>query len=114
MIRITSKRNGFRRCGVAHPATPTDYTDDRFTPKELERLRAEPMLVVEELDGDPAGGGQVGGIDDLVAAIDQLPEDGWTGDHKPKADALGEVVGRQVTAAERDQAWAAYQGGSDA
>lgn len=49
MIRITSKQTGFRRCGVAHPAEPTDYPDDRFTMGELEALKAEPMLVVEEI-----------------------------------------------------------------
>jgi len=49
MIRITSKQAGFRRSGVAHPAEPTDYPDDRFTAKELNDLKAEPMLVVEEI-----------------------------------------------------------------
>ncbi|MBE2888951.1 HI1506-related protein [Geobacter anodireducens] len=49
MIRITSKQAGFRRCGVAHPAEPTDYPDDRFTAKDLAVLKAEPMLVVEEI-----------------------------------------------------------------
>lgn len=52
MIRITSKKDGFRRCGVAHPAAPTDYPDDRFTPEHLAALEAEPMLVVQRLD-DP-------------------------------------------------------------
>lgn len=58
MIRITSKRDGFRRCGVEHPAQPTAHPDDRFTPGELERLKAEPMLVVEVLEDEPkkAGG----------------------------------------------------------
>lgn len=47
MIQITSKRDKFRRCGVAHPDKPTEHPDDRFTKKELERLKAEPMLFVE-------------------------------------------------------------------
>ena len=47
MIRITSKQDGFRRGGIAHSASPTDYPDSRFTAKELETLKAEPMLVVE-------------------------------------------------------------------
>ncbi|MFZ5774030.1 MAG: HI1506-related protein [Thermodesulfobacteriota bacterium] len=49
MLRITSRKDGFRRCGVAHPATPTEYPADRFTEEEVESLKAEPMLVVEEL-----------------------------------------------------------------
>lgn len=47
MIRITSKQAGFRRCGVAHPAAPTDHADDAFTKEQLKVLQAEPMLLVE-------------------------------------------------------------------
>jgi hypothetical protein len=48
-LRITSKRDGFRRCGVAHSATPTEHPAGRFTEEEVERLKAEPMLIVEEI-----------------------------------------------------------------
>jgi pyruvate/2-oxoglutarate dehydrogenase complex dihydrolipoamide acyltransferase (E2) component len=49
MIRIVSKRNGFRRSGIAHPDTPVDYPDDHFSPEALKVLKSEPMLVVSEL-----------------------------------------------------------------
>lgn len=49
MIRITSKRDGFRRCGVEHSSRPTTYPDDAWTPEQLARLKAEPMLIVEEI-----------------------------------------------------------------
>jgi hypothetical protein len=52
MIRIKSKRANFRRCGVAHPATWTEYPDDRFTAKELKRLKADPMLTVVIVQGE--------------------------------------------------------------
>jgi len=55
MIIITSKKDGFRRCGIAHPATTTEYPDDRFTEEELEVLRKEPMLVVLEAAEAEAG-----------------------------------------------------------
>lgn len=55
MIRIASKKEGFRRCGVEHPAAAKDYPDDRFSKKELEILKAEPMLVVVEGLPDPEG-----------------------------------------------------------
>jgi hypothetical protein len=51
MIRIRSKRGGFRRCGIAHPESPVDYPDDKFSKKQLEELKGEPMLFVEELPG---------------------------------------------------------------
>ena len=46
MITITSKKDGFRRLGVAHSQIPTSYDDDRFTAEELEILQKEPMLIV--------------------------------------------------------------------
>lgn len=54
MIRITSKQEGFRRCGVSHPAAPTEHADDAFTSAQLKQLQAEPMLVVEII-GESSG-----------------------------------------------------------
>jgi len=62
MIRITSKKAGFRRCGQAHPAKAMTYDDGRWSAEELARLQAEPMLIVEVLP-DPAEGGESGGAD---------------------------------------------------
>lgn len=52
MLKITSKKDGFRRCGVEHPATPTLHEEDAFTDEQIEILKAESMLIVEEVDGD--------------------------------------------------------------
>ena len=49
MIRITTKRDGFRRAGVAHFGS-RDYPEGTFTPEQLDALYAEPMLVVDEVD----------------------------------------------------------------
>lgn len=51
MIRITSLKEGFRRCGVAHSTAPTDHPDDKFSKQELELLRSEPLLAVEYIEG---------------------------------------------------------------
>jgi len=48
-IRIESKKDGFRRCGIPHPSKPTTYPDDRFSDEELKVLRDEPMLVVTKI-----------------------------------------------------------------
>lgn len=53
MIRITSKREGFRRCGIAHSRAAVDYPDDRFSPEEFAVLKAEPMLLVVEIQEQP-------------------------------------------------------------
>ncbi|MEX2450915.1 MAG: HI1506-related protein [Rhodospirillales bacterium] len=64
-LRITSKKNGFRRAGIAHPTKPAIHPIKRFTPDQIEQLKNEPMLDVSEVDVDPksvpareaAGGG---------------------------------------------------------
>ncbi|MBL4757576.1 MAG: hypothetical protein JKY32_08050 [Rhizobiales bacterium] len=45
-ITITAKKDGFRRCGMAHPAEPTTHPAETFTAKELAILEDETMLVV--------------------------------------------------------------------
>ncbi len=52
MIRIRSKKEGFRRCGIAHSEKSTEYANDRFTGKQIEILKSDPMLLVEEI-ADP-------------------------------------------------------------
>jgi len=58
MICITSKRNGFRRCGIAHPDTLTEYKNDHFSKAQLAQLQAEPMLVVQVLPDTKNNGSQ--------------------------------------------------------
>lgn len=53
-VIITSKTDGFRRCGLAHPARPVEHADGAFTEEQLEILKAEPMLVVQETVAAPA------------------------------------------------------------
>lgn len=60
MIIIESKREGFRRCGIAHAATPTEYPNSRFTKKQLGALMEEPMLVVTYVEDKAAEGDKRG------------------------------------------------------
>jgi hypothetical protein len=53
MIRIRSKVDGFRRCGVPHPSDWKEYPDGVFSPEQLEILKAEPMLQVEDSPDAP-------------------------------------------------------------
>lgn len=48
MIRITSKKEGFRRCGIEHSTEPKLYANNQFNKTKLEILKDEPMLVIEE------------------------------------------------------------------
>ena len=55
VIRITSKVEGFRRAGIAHPTKPVDHPAEKFTPTQIDQLKREPMLVVQELDASKTG-----------------------------------------------------------
>ena len=77
-ITITSKRDGFRRCGVAHRDVPVTWPDGHFTDEEITILRAEPSLVVHigavSGDDDKLEAAQ-GRIQELESVVLQLKED---------------------------------------
>lgn len=58
MISITSKVDGFRRCGIAHSRNATEYADGKFSKKELDILQAEPNLVVTVSGDQPSATGK--------------------------------------------------------
>ncbi|EDC3659595.1 hypothetical protein GAG06_07505 [Salmonella enterica] len=70
MIFITSKREGFARCGVRFSETTTPYPDDRFTPEQLAELEAEPMLVVSRESAGMTAGQATEQISRLKDALD--------------------------------------------
>ncbi|MGP4671741.1 HI1506-related protein [Agrobacterium salinitolerans] len=47
LVRVTSKRDGFRRAGIAHSSKPVDYRPGQLSPEQLEAILAEPLLTVE-------------------------------------------------------------------
>ncbi|MCX9056598.1 HI1506-related protein [Citrobacter portucalensis] len=57
-IQITAKRDGFRRCGIAHSETTTTYADEHFTQAQLQELKSEPNLIVIEV----AEGAETGNV----------------------------------------------------
>jgi hypothetical protein len=52
VIVITAKRNGFRRCGVAHSDQPTTWQQDDFTDEQWEELFKEPQLFLAIYEQD--------------------------------------------------------------
>lgn len=51
-LEITTKREGFRRAGIAHEGTKV-HPFDKLDPDQVEQLKNEPMLVVREVDIEP-------------------------------------------------------------
>jgi len=76
VYRITSTVPGFRRAGIEHPAEAVDHPAESLTDEQLAALKAEPRLIVQELDlpddGQPPapaeGDGKDGAGDDDKAA----------------------------------------------
>lgn len=125
MIQIVSKKDGFRRAGVAHPGTPTNYPDDHFDEAQLKALKDEPMLVVSLLpdlpeadsddDEDDATHAQDAGptMEAMAAAAGKAIADGKTiGSGAPAVDAMEEILGVNISSEERDAAWAAWKAGN--
>lgn len=96
-IRITSKKDGFWRCGVQHFTTPTVYPDDRFTPDQLEQLKADPMLIVDIIPEDKpktaksAGTKTVKGQDSEKSSSDGQPGEPGQPNDPAQAGASGQA-----------------------
>ncbi|UAN47009.1 hypothetical protein KGP17_05550 [Serratia sp. JSRIV001] len=75
VIDITAKRDGFRRCGMAHSDTTQTWPLDTFTPKQIAELQAEPMLVVAIRNQDDTANSGGGQLDVLKQKVLQLEGD---------------------------------------
>lgn len=107
MIRITSRKDGFRRCGIAHTKEPVEYPDDRFSEEGLEILKAEPMLIVDTAEvtkpSEPTE-------EKLIKAAKEAIDAGkTTNDGKPTVDAMTAILGHPITSQDRDAAWEKIQ-----
>lgn len=56
-IQITAKRDGFRRCGIAHSDKTQTYADDHFSAAQLQVLEAEDQLVVVRISEERLAAG---------------------------------------------------------
>lgn len=111
MIRITSKHDGFRRAGFAHPAAATEYADGHFTPEQLQALKDEPMLIVEAVEGEPATTEEHDAdlAEAMCTVFAKLGEGDFKGDGVPLVASVEKALGKDVTAAQVAEAWAQYQ-----
>ncbi len=95
-LQIISKRDGFRRAGHAFSSTPTLLDPADLKKEQIEALKAEPMLVVVEVDvkeEKPAGKktGGAGKDDDAAgtAGADGNSNTDNAGDAAGKGDGAG-------------------------
>lgn len=116
--RIHPKRGvaRFFRCGTAF--TQAWLKLENVDTATAKRLREEQMLEVEatepegfalqeENDLPPAAGGErLHSIRDAIAQLDPEDQSLWTGNGKPKTEAISAILGWNVSAIERDAAMA--------
>jgi len=120
IVVISAAHNGYRRAGVALVQGKNTFETDQFNDAQLAMLESDPRLEVlkEDADGSPGAGGQETGLLEqdgvpasLIEAIKRLNPDEkkhFTSAGKPQTDILSELMGRSVSAAERDEAWTEF------
>jgi len=133
-IKIVSKKDGFRRCGVAHHGTSI-YPLSKFTKEQVEALKSEPNLVVEVVEvveegvdaaADTAPPSQAA-IQGMAAPPPKRPSDpevviaaivealpcldaakAFNRDGLPKVGAVNAALGYNVTGEEVRAAWESH------
>ena len=115
---VTARRAGFRRAGREWPATPTVVATADFSADQLAALRSDPNLVVVPVKQEDAGpppplGDALTVLDAVRLLAETTPrvDAHWLKSGKPSASALEDIIGANVTSADRDEAWDAYQQG---
>lgn len=109
-VRVVNKRlASFRRAGITFTATPKVIGAGELTEVQLTELLNEPVLSVEEVANTAPPVSARLTLADAVGKLDVSNSGLWTADKKPKASALEALVGRAVTASERDEAFSLYQ-----
>ncbi len=100
-IRANNKL-GFRRAGEFFSSQGKTIDPADFTNSQLQQFKAEPMLLVtaKAAAGDPPDGI----IEGIVAAMGVIDPN-----KKPNVKDLVKVIGKDITATQRDTAWAVYQ-----
>lgn len=74
-IFIASRREGFRRCGIAHPAELTEYPAGTFTIEQVERLKSEPVLIVSDMGTTKTSDAREKALDEREKALDAREAD---------------------------------------
>ena len=96
-----------------YAATPIEHDGARYEEGEaLELNFAEARSLGEAVSASAPEDAGPAGVGSVVAAIGELdPDDAgsWTKSGKPELKALEALLGADLTAAERDEAWAAFQ-----
>ncbi len=109
--------SGYRRAGLVFDQGKNELSADKVTSAQLAQINADARLSIIEDSPvtDSASSGTVEGGDNSLSLIDAIKQldpdntDHFTSGGKPQVDALEKLMGKSVSAAERDAAWAELQ-----
>ncbi|WP_435626977.1 hypothetical protein [Candidatus Ferrigenium straubiae] len=125
-VHPKSGQTKFFRCGIGFTKEWQKVEVDAATEK---RLKEEQMLEVSETEPEGYSAGQqdagqgnapvvptdpaerIAAIKDAIGKLDKADAALWTNSGMPKVPAISAVIGWEITAAERDAAWAEIQDG---
>lgn len=112
--------NGYRRAGVSLVKGTQTIPADTLTETQLAQLKADPRIkVAVPSEGNSSGengdqsklvgsGSVPATLIEAIELLDPANVDHFTGGGKPQIDALEKLLGRSVTAVERDEAWETF------
>lgn len=106
MARIPTMR-------IVRPGDPDDYlviNQTDFNPKTMTEWKGDtppPPPPPPSAPTDPAE--RIEAIAKAIETLDPKDEEHWTGSGKPNVVSLEAILGWDIKAAERDQAWEAHQ-----
>ncbi|WP_434361053.1 hypothetical protein NF212_21865 [Parasalinivibrio latis] len=95
---------GFRRAGHFFPYEGITLDMSTLSEADRQAIAAEPRLVVGESGPAAPAPADDPVLDDIVEVMGMLE-----GDKKPPVRAIEDVLGRDISAAQRDQAWVRFQ-----
>jgi hypothetical protein len=123
ILVISAAHDGYRRAGMAFKNGENLLEASLFTETQLAQIQADPHLRYElhqeDVDGGDASGAVDGvsgnvGLMDAIKQLDPSNDAHFTKSGKPELKALSAILGRNVSGAERDEAWNAMQEAVDA
>ncbi|MDE1465614.1 hypothetical protein [Spartinivicinus poritis] len=117
---IRSKQQpGFRRCNRYFPYEGITIPTNELDAETLKKLKAEPRLIIKHGEFEAlAEQVEINNttsdvMEDIIEVIGMLDanhnEDDWAKDGKPKVEAIEGLLDKDISAAQRNQAWAEYQ-----
>lgn len=99
-------KDGFWRCKKFWPHDGEIVDTAKFTEADMKRLAEEPLLVIKPYSEPEA-------VEDIKHIFEQLGEDDFTKQGRPKVAAVAKLLGHDVSAEELEEAWEAYTKSQD-